>query len=231
MNVPTLPTDNLYKFRAITGIVIVIATLYGFGAVFLKFDAARSENQRRSIDLELDLQSLVADMAKNEKELDRVLYMAETLTFGWTSDLGGAALLSLAEYEQRMDAMMEDDLRKPTAAEKAEIWKILTPTMMKTDKHREKLRQSEKVRAQIEFSTQQSDKIRDLLIGLGFATGGLVLFGIGLARRGFKRWAVIQELQDAILVADAEDARTKRAAQEVPVSPPAGQNSAPPTGA
>ena len=67
MTVPTLPTDNLYKFHAITGIVIIIATLYGFGAVFLKFDATKSENERLSIDLALDLKSLVADMAKNEK--------------------------------------------------------------------------------------------------------------------------------------------------------------------
>ena len=220
MTVPTLPTDNLYKFHAITGIVIIIATLYGFGAVFLKFDATKSENERLSIDLALDLKSLVADMAKNEKELDRVLYTAEKQTFGWTSELSGTSALSLAEYDKRVDALMVEDLRKPTDAEKAELWKILTPALTTQEIHRQKVRQIEKVRAQIEFSTQQTDKIRVLLFGFGFAAAILVLFGIGLARRGFKKWAVIQKLQDAVLLAEAEEAKAKRPAQGTAESTP-----------
>ena len=115
---------------------------------------------------------------------------------------------------------MVEDLRKPTDAEKAELWKILTPALTTQEIHRQKVRQIEKVRAQIEFSTQQTDKIRVLLFGFGFAAAILVLFGIGLARRGFKKWAVIQKLQDAVLLAEAEEAKAKRPAQGTAESTP-----------
>ncbi len=31
MSIPTIPTDNLYKFLAMSGIVLIVATLYQWG--------------------------------------------------------------------------------------------------------------------------------------------------------------------------------------------------------
>lgn len=74
MNLPNLPTDNLYKFLALSGIFLCITCLVIKSVEFQSFSAKRANALNQLVDIQRDLDNIVItkdtlDEAKKQTQL------------------------------------------------------------------------------------------------------------------------------------------------------------------
>ena len=202
MTIPSVPTDNLFKFQSIAGIVIVIVTVYWFGAVFLRFYDKKTELQRRVTETELDLKFLREDSHKTERELDRIVEEAETLAFGWTEK--HTRPIDLDEYDKRVEALKASE-HEPSKKQIDETFAIVMKCISQGQEQRERLRRLTKLTEQNRLAEEESDNLRRMMFGASAFAGVATLFGIGLSLRGFKKWAIHQSHHETEIALQSEE--------------------------
>jgi hypothetical protein len=108
MNVPTLPTDNLYKFLALTGLVLMLAC---FGA--LEFRAAKQQELDTAVSLGKEALGYL------ERDIERV---AERLTGQATEDQEYPKVTAneYAQFKMRIRNVGEDIIELRGKSERAE---------------------------------------------------------------------------------------------------------------
>lgn len=191
MELPSLPTDNLHKFKALAGLWLIVASLVlpFIGAVYLVDQLIL---WTRDMDLlSVELSTIESDLSKEEDLLE--FYDAETQSLATEGDALKLLPKSSPEFDGRREAIYNKALALLAGSKDMRIRReALKGRMLDTR------RQSINIRA-------QSDRILSLRWALLFLiVGGVGGFAgaIWLTPSGFRDWMSLQRVSDDLLRAD-----------------------------
>jgi hypothetical protein len=220
MRFPEIPTDNLYKFMALSGVAILVLSLTPFyHAHRLYLESLRLSGDIRILGIQIEWQSM---------DMDQVLQQTNTLKqeTGTLAQQTGTLKKQVDELRETTPSETAADLdtkrrlgevRKETANKVEDIEKeldTLIESRLQLEESQHRLEESQ--RKQEVTLIQHKTKIEEhrylaRLIGVELLLGGLgSLSGVVLATKGFRLWHLkLQVHQDRIIQmkAKAEDAQ------------------------
>jgi hypothetical protein len=162
-----LPTDNLYKFYALTGVAIVLFTVYTVNRL-----TEELLHRVRATSLAVDKAEIESDFLKHQK--DRI------------KEIGNGAKANLSDEDARKQGKV------PLHISEEEFEKMLVQTEELDRDFRLRLAEA---RSASNENGQALRSLKDVRI-VGMILG---IFGGLLALYGFKKWSVIQQMQDKAL--------------------------------
>lgn len=213
---PSLPTDNFYKFRALAGIWLVSGTIAGIGIGVFQFVHEIYETKLRLAVLEVDSKALDVSIDAervrvfaHEKEKQKVERVAASLE---------QMLSSIERYVQEIEGIRVS--RRPTAAQIDEARRMvaiargehdqlarrandglnrLSDSLKSLENHRQKNVAMRRDLAQVGVLADKISVLGTGLILMTLCGTAMVWWGIQLARTGFREWRELQSLQDELL--------------------------------
>ncbi|MEW7292870.1 hypothetical protein [Aquimarina sp. 2304DJ70-9] len=203
-NIPSLPTDNLYKFYAITGLTICVITASFLGVSYIKL-----KDDQYAINAELALLHVEVEFAE-EKSKDIVKLInkldKEVDAFYKGQELEVNSSPSTNRYEIEVDRQVKLAVDK----ELREYYKFqfdyekqLFPYKVKQAKIPELIEELDVVKKAIKLKSVEVnsksvklDMKRNQLISLTMLCSIIIVFGIWLSNRGFYLWKT--RVQDKI---------------------------------
>ena len=174
MTIPSLPTDNLYKFCAISGVALIVFGLYLRQSVITKCT-------------ELPI-ALLSRQAVSNVEWDDL----KTKSRGFAVDM--------KELRKEVEALSPEERTKKQDALLGETEAILAKTRSIYDRTLEQ----NKLNALNEVELNMLETVVKQLDDMVRAAYCLIIFGAGLCIFGFYRWLPIQKAQDKILYNEAD---------------------------
>lgn len=215
MRSPEIPTDNLYKFMALSGVAILVFSLIPFyHAQRLHLDALRLSGDIRILGIQIEWQSM---------DMDQVLQQTNTL-----KQQTGTLAQQTSTLKKRVDELRETmpsetaaaldtkrplgEVRKETANKVEDIEKeldTLIESRLQLEESQHKLEESQRKQevTSIQHETKNEEhRYLARLIGLELLLGGFgFLSGVVLATKGFRLWHVkLQVHQDRIIQMEAK---------------------------
>ena len=197
--IPNLPTDNLYKFYSISGIIIILFTLF-FGTIFLNNIYEKSQKITDSVKvLQLESEFLVDDyksfiiqIDNLEKEFNKYTFEKDS-AFNKTKNLENTIerLKTDSNYREYSEFFYKhyDDL-VPENKKATELFNLNEKIILNQRKHQMKSLELKLKNDQV-IST-----LNDFYIFLGLAIS-LLINGFFLAIKGFRLWkSNVQDLID-----------------------------------
>ena len=168
MNLPTYPTDSLHKFRAITGLLLIVFAIYLVAFVGIKVceinkeinsEIGAAEAESKVLHILLDSLEITKNLVGSKSSEDRTPEFTPSQNTRLTPFYG--------ELRRRAEAIVKD------------------------------------------VSASEVKMNQQTLLVIAFwvtVTVGAILIAVGvpLSLKGFARWRVIQDAQDALLLDDAK---------------------------
>lgn len=181
MNIPNLPTDNLYKFCAIAGLVILGLSLYVPYQMLWQNIAAEIALRREIKEIYTEF-----DIIKKEKELDDLLIRLDQSTF------------KNEERDKNVNVHKDKKSDETLAIKKA------------IDNLRNEISEFKRVRlkqGELEYNFDSLKKSMHRVDEILYYCKFLGIIGILLTYFGFRNWYLkIQVYQDAIIKKQAQEA-------------------------
>lgn len=119
MNLPSIPTDNLYKFCAVTGVVLLLfGTTFPIQKIFDTqddLDLARTESKIfmvQAANLSEELVSLEYDVNSLEKDITEAKTNPDTANFGFLRSSSSAAAIKLAAVKEKRHELAIFNMRQ-----------------------------------------------------------------------------------------------------------------------
>jgi hypothetical protein len=162
-----LPTDNLYKFYALTGVAIVLLTLYAVNR--LTDDLLHRVN---AATLAVDKAEIESDFLKHRKDrIKEIGNDAKAQLSGQATDTQGRVPLHVSEEELEKMIVQTEELDRDFHLKVAEV----------------------------HSATREITQAQRFLTFVRIVGTVLVIVGVLLASHGFRKWKVIQQMQDKAL--------------------------------
>jgi hypothetical protein len=178
MSIPTIPTDNLYKFCALSGLL-----LFGFSLVYPMLKLSEAELQV------IDIQEQNELLSVDYKRTDRVIAQVE-------KDLHSAEA-----QKNQLEADLSKNPKNPSNLQQGnELTQALV--LLRTKQSALRDLHDDNSRAQIKINAAER-KLKYALVEIRRFTGAMIIgaaLGAGLCWFGFKNWySKIQSPQDQLL--------------------------------
>jgi len=220
MRFPEIPTDNLYKFMALSGVAILVFSLIPFYHAYrLKLESLRLRGDVRILGIQIEWESINRDELLQQtstlkKQVDE---LRETMPSETAADLDTKG--PLGEVRKETANKAEDIAKQLERVREGQVQLEKAPRRLEEalPKLEEGLRKLEEALRKLEVTSIQHETKNEehrylaRLIGVELLLGGLgFLSGVVLATKGFRLWHLkLQVHQDRIIQmkAKAKDAQ------------------------
>ncbi|MBN2315026.1 MAG: hypothetical protein JXM79_13930 [Sedimentisphaerales bacterium] len=200
MDLSQLPTDNLYKFMALAGVVLILASFipsihsYQLGIELCRIDGDLSILEEENKWLDSDVNSLKNDAERLEQEVDRHTQESARIIDSASEDLKPNDREALEKILKDNTNMIEERL-----AIEDKLKEIV-------EKHRQHVASRIRVNAKTKEHKHICKAISfEYYVGLFAFAGGLIMTFVG-----FKLWyRKLQVFQDKIIEAEVEETKAK----------------------
>jgi hypothetical protein len=212
MNIPTLPTDNFYKFISLAGITITLAAVFLVTSMYDSINKEIDEIKIDNIKLTDEMDNIQVDIKiiKNEQlELSRSLGKYDSLV----NDP-----FSVEQFLSDIDAIKNDKNYR----EYLEFWfkyrHFVIPEIAVHKLIKEKMKQQEIIRRKAILNGNlilihidiMERKLYELIV-ICVISSLLVYFGLNIAYRGFSQWySLVQEPSDKKLALEVQELKAKK---------------------
>lgn len=198
MNMPSLPTDNLYKFIALSGLAIVLLVGYKFLNFQAYVDKACSDENLKLTEL-----SFKSDQLKKDLEfLIKVIENKKRNIFEITKDYKDTSISTGTELKIYRDKLYESIKYNRLEINKEIEWIGLVDAHLELKKRNEELAQT---RDEIEMELERIESIqhqfkKSLIFYVPF-----FIFGISISLIGFGLWYRKKQIfEDLIIKKESE---------------------------
>ena len=189
MNIPSLPTDNLYKFISLSGVTIVLATFLFYGTIYIDiFNRIDGMESEVSI-LELDSKFITEDQQQLEKKIAHLAkYFPGNIIGNIDSSITqhfvkeSKELINDKNLREYYDFIFKNENKIFPEKQKIELIKSENERIISLNRIYEK-----KV-VQIRTKSNIILRLNHRLSSVSTILGILVAIGILMALYGFKKW-------------------------------------------
>lgn len=212
MTIPSLPTDNLYKFCALAGVALIAFGVYLQDNFLEKQDERTFGISRDNAAVAAEVPLLRAELEREHRTLERAdkshgehlqtqkrvnETIAELSALIGKSSQTGVVNEEVAKKVLRLKAETEADL----VALKADIAtndRDISAINTRIETTLGKIAAIQKAQAIIRVNLKEVELMREVIPWVKVTTYGLQIIGFFLAAWGFSQWRKIQKIQDAL---------------------------------
>jgi hypothetical protein len=211
MEIPNIPTDNYYKFLSLSGVLIMVASIF---FCFTQYNSISTEIENIDLELtklELEKKFLTEDSKKVEMQIDDLQKHADKLN-GKDPDEEVRTFFKFNQTSIQNDKNFRDYLEFLFKYKEEMI-----PEIIKAEKIKIEFEKQKKLDRELQIKTL-SIKFKTKLLGnkintwlfISLTCALFFISGLIISKRGFKNWyLLVQKLSDEKLKLEVDELKKK----------------------
>lgn len=202
---PSVPTDSLYKFKALGGIFVLLTSLI---VLFTEVDKATRE--QIELHSQIALYKLINKIADEDEAESTHIYKTNSLLIDKERQLLEQRIIIAKRNNEELHYTIDRKLYSPVEYEGVlnnRYDAVVTRHNEGTKKWNNRQDERRKDEIKIKEKTDLIERNTCFLNFIGAVTGGAIVIGLILITSGFKHWKKLQSMSDELAKLQVDKAR------------------------